>query len=67
MNNWEIIYSTNKDFEAYIVEDLLNDNSIPAVVLDQQDSIYKFGEFKVLVQQENVLMAKQLLSEMNKD
>lgn len=62
MNNWEEVYKTANRFEAYVVEGLLKDNDIPAVVLEQQDSNYKFGEFKVMVQGENVISAKQLLS-----
>lgn len=62
MNNWEEVYKTANRFEAYVVEGLLKDNDIPAVVLEQQDSNYKFGEFKVMVQGKNVISAKQLLS-----
>ena len=60
---WKEVLVTSDRFEAYVVEGLLKDNEIPAVVMDKQDTNFKFGKFKVMVQQENIASAKQILSE----
>lgn len=61
--NWEAIYSTNQLYEAEMVKDMFTDNDIECVILNKQDSTYKFGEIEVCVPMDEVLKAKQLIIE----
>lgn len=61
MDNWEVIYTTNQVYEADMVRNIMEDNGIECVIMNKQDSTYRFGEIEVLVPNENVLTAKQLI------
>ena len=61
MDNWEVIYTTNQVYEAEMVRNIMEDNGIECVIMNKQDSTYRFGEIEVLVPNENVLSAKQLI------
>ncbi len=61
MDNWEVIYSTNQIYEAEMVRNIMEDHDIECVIMNKQDSTYRFGEIEVLVPNENVLAAKQLI------
>jgi hypothetical protein len=61
--NWEAIYSTDKLYEAEMVKNMFTDNDIECVILNKQDSTYRFGEIEVFVPTESVLRAKQLIIE----
>jgi len=62
-DNWEVIYSTNQLYEAELVKTMLSDNEIDCVIMNKQDSTYRFGEIEVCVPTEGVLKAKQLILE----
>ena len=62
-DNWEVIYSTNQLYEAELVKTMLGDNEIECVIMNKQDSAYRFGEIEVFVPTEGVLKAKQLILE----
>lgn len=49
MNDWTGVYGTNRLYLAHIVKDLLENEGIEAVILNQQDSSYKFGDITVMV------------------
>ena len=63
--HWEAIYSTNQLYEAEMAKDMMADNGIECVIMNKQDSIYRFGEIEVCVPVEEVLKAKQLIIEFN--
>lgn len=48
-NNWQLVYSTNKAFEAEMVRGLLESEGLEPIVLNKQDSSYMFGEIEVYV------------------
>ena len=61
-DNWVKIFSTDQPYQAEIARQILEDNDIPAVVLNKKDSSYLvFGETEVYVDQDNVIRAKQLI------
>lgn len=62
-DNWEAIYSTNQLYEAEMVKDMMADNDIECVIMNKQDSTYRFGEIEVCVPTSEVLRAKQLILE----
>jgi hypothetical protein len=63
--NWEVIYSTNQLYEAEMAKDVMIDNGIECVLMNKQDSTYRFGEIEVCVPRQEVLRAKQLILEFN--
>jgi len=63
LENWEVIYTTNKLYEAEMVRNIMEDHDMECVLMNKQDSAYGFGEIQVYVPVENVLVAKQLILE----
>ncbi len=63
MATWQTVYKDNLEYRAAIVRDVLKDSDIDAVLLNKQDSAYKFGLFEVRVSQDNVLTAMKIINE----
>ena len=61
--DWISIYATKKEHLAIIARNILADNNIESVIMNQQDSMYKFGDIEVLVSNTNVIKAKNLLKD----
>ena len=61
MDNWEVIYTTNQLYEAEMVRNIMEDHEIECVLMNKQDSTYRFGDIEVWVPVESVLFAKQLI------
>jgi hypothetical protein len=61
--NWEVIYSTNQLYDAELVKEMMADNDIECVIMNKQDSTYRFGEIELCVPVEDVFKAKQLILE----
>ncbi|MCK9206919.1 MAG: DUF2007 domain-containing protein, partial [Salinivirgaceae bacterium] len=60
-SDWVIAYSTSKPYLAEMAKDMLEDHDIDCVVLNQQDSIYFFGDIDILVKPDDLIRAKFLL------
>lgn len=60
---WQSIYSTNQLYMAEMVKDILNDNDIEAILFNQQDSLYLFGEIEVKVNPDDVIRSKFILKD----
>lgn len=59
---WTLVYSTDNDFRAQMLEQLLNDNDIPVVLINKKDSAYVIlGEIEVYVPSEFAVKAIHLL------
>lgn len=63
MEQWQTIYSSKKFYQAAMVKEFLASNNIHAVLLDQQDSIYLFGEVEVKVPNEDLPEAKKIVND----
>ncbi|QBQ42924.1 putative signal transducing protein [Sphingobacterium psychroaquaticum] len=61
--NWVKVESYIDVFASEFAKQLLEQNGIDAVLLNKQDSSLKFGKIELLVQEENVALAKQLIAE----
>lgn len=60
--NWKVVFKTTFAPKAELVKGLLEENNIEVILLNQQDSSYlTFGEVKILVRNEHVILAKSLL------
>ena len=64
-NSWTTVFSCGNLQEAEIIKNLLEHNEIPSVIVNQQDSFYKFGDIQVCVNREDVVKAKFVLKENN--
>lgn len=49
MSGWEKILETSLSHRAAMIRGLLEDNNIPVVVLNKQDSSYLFGYYEIYV------------------
>jgi predicted MarR family transcription regulator len=63
--NWAIIFSCGNLQKAELIKNLLEHNEIPSVIINHQDSLYKFGDISVYVNREDAVKAKYVLKENN--
>ncbi len=61
--NWKKVLSTSKPWQAEMAKQILEENGIAAVVVNQQDSSYLFGEASVYVEETFVETALELLKD----
>ncbi|MBR4198400.1 MAG: DUF2007 domain-containing protein [Bacteroidales bacterium] len=61
--DWTTVFTTNSDIEAAFVQGLLQNSDIPAVVMNQSDSAYKFGDIKIMTTTEKVMDANVVIKE----
>lgn len=61
---WSILKASNQVFELEMMKGFLLENGIDAVVMNKQDSSYQlFGEGELLVKEEDVQRAEELLNQ----
>ena len=66
MDNWVSVFTTNEEFEAERIKELLSDSNIPAVILNQKDSSYiMLGEVNVMVNKEHKEEAEKIIKNKN--
>ncbi|HQH40967.1 MAG TPA: DUF2007 domain-containing protein [Bacteroidales bacterium] len=59
---WTLVYTTDKDFHAHMLQQMLNDNDIPVVLINKKDSAYVvIGDIEVYVPAEFAVKAIHLL------
>ncbi|GMQ28728.1 putative signal transducing protein [Algoriphagus confluentis] len=62
MQNWIRVFEDQNQIRAEIVKGVLEENQIPAVVLNKKETVYKiYGTFEVLVPHDQALVALQLI------
>ena len=63
---WSILKTSNQLFELEMMRGFLIENGINAIVMNKQDSSYQmFGDGELLVKEEDVMRAKELLNKTN--
>jgi hypothetical protein len=63
MGNWFLIFTTDKSYEAAIAKGKLEENGIPVLVVNRQDSSYiVIGEIELYVPVQLKDVAKDLLN-----
>lgn len=63
--NWSLVFTTDKPFQAEIVKQMLSSNGVEAVVLNKRDSSYpSIGEAEVYVTPEDEPKAIKLIEEL---
>jgi hypothetical protein len=63
-DNWVVIYSSDKPWQAEIAKQVLADNGIEAVVINKRDSSYTaFGDAEVYVANEDAEKGRILIKD----
>ena len=61
-DSWELLFSSDKAYRVEILRSLLEEEEIPCVVLNKQDSSYvTIGEIELMVSRNDILKASQIL------
>ena len=64
MNNWYLLYATRNLPEANIIKGMLEENSVPVMMVNKQSSTYIiFGDIELYVPVHLKDIAKQLLNQ----
>jgi len=61
LDNWVLIYSSAQLYDAELVRSMMAENDIECVIMNKQDSAYRFGEIEVYVPITEAFKAKQLI------
>ena len=61
--DWVIAYATNQLYQADIFKKVLSDHNIESIIINKQDTNYKFGDVEVYVKRDQILRAKKLVQE----
>lgn len=61
MSKWQTVFSSQLLHKAEIVKGVLEEHSLNPVIIDKQDSMYKFGYFEVLVNPDEVIKAIKII------
>lgn len=64
-NGWVKIRTYTKALEAEIVKQMLEENDVPAVLLNKQDSSYMFGKIELYVNEADEALANVLINSGN--
>ena len=61
------IYSIGTPYTAELVKQMLSDHNIKSFIVNKQDSVYKFGDIEIFVHRDQVIRAKMLIQEFEKN
>lgn len=67
MENWTVIYTTNKLYEAELVKEIMADNEVECIVMNKQDSAYMFGDIELMVPLADEVRANELILEFKRE
>ena len=63
MDNWYLLFTTDKNYEAEIIRGKLEENQVPVILVNKQDSSYVFlGEIEIYVPVHLKELARELVS-----
>ncbi len=65
--HWIKLLVTNNPIQAEITKQMLEEHDVPAVVINKQDSSYRFGQVELYVHETTELVARELLATINLD
>ncbi|HAA10800.1 MAG TPA: hypothetical protein DCE41_03525 [Cytophagales bacterium] len=63
MSSWKPVYQTQVTYRAHMVKDLLEEQEIPALVVNKQNSPYLLGDLEVHVPPDYMLRAIHFINE----
>lgn len=62
-DNWQLVYTTDKSFEAEMVRGLLESANLEPIVINRQDSSYMFGDIDVYVHPSQADQALKIINQ----
>lgn len=65
--NWKRIYSNPHFFKAEMVKQVFEDHDIQSVIINKQDSSYRFGYIEVYIHEQDSKEATALLAELGEN
>lgn len=67
MKGWARIRSEGDPLKIHVLKQMLENEGVPAVVINKRDSNYHFGEVELYVRGVDVIRANQLINSMNNE
>ncbi|PIE88088.1 MAG: hypothetical protein CSA04_03685 [Bacteroidetes bacterium] len=61
--DWKLIYTTGNPIHIDILQNLLLEKGVKSVFINKQDSSYLFGDIELYVDQKNVMVARQVVTQ----
>lgn len=62
MEDWTLVFTSNKQHEVTYLKEVLENNNILSVVVNKQDSLYLIGEVELYVPVEQAFNASQIIN-----
>ena len=62
-SEWAVVFSTTDIFKAEIIKNMLLSNNIEAILMNQKDSSYHFGNIEIYTKKKNLPKAEKIISE----
>ena len=62
---WVKLFITANPMEAEITKQMLEEHGVPAVIMNKQDSSYRFGHVELYVHESEEAFARGLMAEMD--
>jgi hypothetical protein len=66
-DNWVKVFSSTQEYLVNIARDVLEDEGVDAVILNNKDSSYLFGECELYVKKEDALIALNLINKIESE
>lgn len=63
-DGWKKVYVTREQYRVQMSKDILEQNSITAVIMNHRDSAYPIGDFELYVREEDETKSLELLKEL---
>ena len=63
--DWKKIYATTDFFRIELIRQVLEEHDIPAVIMNKQDSSYRFGQIDLYTHENNEAAALALIESIN--
>jgi len=63
--DWKKIYATTDFFQIELIRQVLEEHDIPAVIMNKQDSSYRFGQIDLYTHENNEAEALALIESIN--
>lgn len=64
--HWVKLFATSNPVQAEITKQMLEEHGVAAVIINKQDSSYRFGQVELYVHELEEALAKGLIAEMEK-
>jgi hypothetical protein len=67
LKDWTCIYETPHPWQAELIRGMLEEEEIPCVILNKQDTAYLFGQLELYVHPDQAMRARTLIDNQQND